>query len=322
MQIPPSLVHIPLPGEIPGCAVGSTVVLVSVVRCWCVRSATGIWCLVSLLSEVVIWPHPSAVTGAPLVGARQAVGRVLKAGLPLWPGRIPGAEPVSVPLDFVSVSKGRPKALHSVVPRGFLAGSNARRRLVAAFCACLCACAHCATSDKNRASPFAEVLLLAVFPSEFVGDIHDSWWESRVLILSIVSWWDELSLLILRRTPRWLLVLVGAWQWLRPLRVRDELPPRRVSRRVCGGARRRRSATAAICAGLRQKLVVQLLCIRARTFLFGCFVIVRSVSPMLHGPSRSRKPLARTVAERARGTTSGSPRRVSYHGGSFCTEHT
>ena len=149
MRSPPSLVRISLLGEIPSCAAGSTVVLVSAVRCWCVRSARVIWCLVSLLSEVVIWPHPSAVTGAPLVGARQAVGRVLKAGLPLWPGRIPGVEPVSVPLDFVSVSKGRPKALHSVVPRGFLAGSNARRRLVAAFCACLCACAHCATSDKN-----------------------------------------------------------------------------------------------------------------------------------------------------------------------------
>ena len=207
-------------------------------------------------------PHPSAVTGAPLVGARQAVGRVLKAGLPLWPGRIPGVEPVSMPSDVVSMSKGRPRALHSVVPRGFLAGGNARRRLVRAFCGCLCACAHCATFDNDRACPISEVLLLAVFPSEFVGDIHDSWWESRVLVLSIVSWWDDLSLLKLRRTTRWLLVLVGAWQWPRPLRVRDEFPPRRVSRRVCGGARRRRSATAAICARLRQKLVVQLLCIR------------------------------------------------------------
>ena len=56
----------------------------------------------SLLSEV-IGPHPSAVTGAPLVGARQAVGGMLKAGLPQWPGRIPRAEPVPVLLDVISV---------------------------------------------------------------------------------------------------------------------------------------------------------------------------------------------------------------------------
>ena len=34
----------------------------------------------SLLAEVVIGPHPSAVTGAPLTRARQAVGGMLSQG--------------------------------------------------------------------------------------------------------------------------------------------------------------------------------------------------------------------------------------------------
>ena len=154
-----------------------------------------------------------------------------------------------------------------------------------------------------------------MFPPEFLGDIHDSWWEPWVLIRSVVSWWEELSLLKIRRTTWWLLVLESAWQWLRPLRVRGELPPRGVSWCVRYGARCRRTSTAAFCAELRQTQLVQLCRGRGCAFLFGAFVIVGTVSPMVHRALSFRKPMARSVAERARGTTTGSPRRVTYYGG-------
>ena len=46
-------------------------------------------------------------------------------------------------------------------------------------------------------------------------------------------------------------------------------------------------------------------------FLFWGFVVVGAVNPVFHLDQSSRKPLARAAVERARGTTKGSPRRVT-----------
>ena len=78
------------------------------------------------------------------------------------------------------------------------------------------------------------------------------------------------------------------------------------------------AAAAVLSLLLQSALLFALHCIRlwegersGASYLFRGFVVVSVVSPMFHGPSRSRKPLARSAVERARGTTSGSPRRVS-----------
>ena len=123
------------------------------------------------------------------------------------------------------------------------------------------------------------------------------------MIRSVVSWWEELSLFKIWRTAWGLFVLECTRQWLRFFRVRGELPPRGISGCVRYGARCRRTSTAAFCAQLRQTQLVQLCRGRGCAFLIWAFVIIGAVSPVFHRALSFRKPIARSVADRARGTT-------------------
>ena len=87
------------------------------------------------------------------------------------------------------------------------------------------------------------------------------------------------------------------------------------------------AAASGVCGLLKSALLRSILCNRllglgrvAVGFLFRVFVVVGVVSPMLHGPSCARKPVARAAVERARGTTTGSPCRVTLSGAFFALE--
>ena len=201
--------------------------------------------------------------------------------------------------------------LPHAVPRGFFVGDMPWRWLVAAVLCLQWACAKHSTSGKHMPRPFVQSLLLSMSPPQLLRDIDDSRREPWVLFGAVVVWWQHFTFLKVRRTSNWLFVLICAWQRLCIFRARDELPPRRVAWCVRHGVRGRRIRFAAICASLRQSSMVLLCCVGGVTFLIRVFIVVGMVSPMIHWAQSSRKPLARAAVERARGTTSGSPRRVS-----------
>ena len=208
-------------------------------------------------------------------------------------------------------------ALPCTIPRGFLAGVVPWQWLLAARRLTLCACACQAKSDKRLLCPVGVLLTFSMPPSQRPRDIDYSRWPAWVAVVIFIA-----ELFCCLCFPRWRKPERLCW-WVhcggraRIFGVRLEIGPRWIFWSIRNGCGDRGVGLPETCAGAFHILSVLGLGRVAYSFLFGLFVVVREVSPMIHWAGSARKPLARAAVERARGTTRGSPCRVTLSGAFF-----